>query len=890
MKIDQISNFILRANYPNYKCSEFFCNNYLNSISSADTLEGYISPEIEYVIKPGDLPLQTEVNYLDIPFLCESDKEKSKEYLVYLLNAKEGDVKSQNYLKRINQRYYEELNKKNSSTTFVENEYVVPSISTKKHPIKLVSHKGANLLTLTKEGFPVPDFCILTSKSYLLSPEKRYKHLESAISNLEKLTGQKIDSSGNPLIFAMRCAMPAYIPGLMPTYLNVGVTDKIYVELKNMFGLEVANKIYHNNLKTIHAILYPEHDNIICAKKDNGKQQGCIEEMIDFYHKQISDKNKNLLTNAYDQFTFFVQKAEDFFNDNQDLIYTFQKGEKVYPSIILQKMVWTVRDDDSHPGVLYSRHSRTGLGMQIESVKNIFGEDIMTGLINTEHTEFFNRAEIKDLFPAIYHFSPLVSLLEKKHKSPATIEFAAESFKERHFFAILQLDKSELTGRATLLSAIDLYQHKIINKKMVVKLIQPYHLRQIFSERIDDESLKKLQFFCHGISILPRSAVSVRAYFSANKVIEAKRSGEKVCFCKSTFNPTDRMVLSEVDAILSLTPTAIHVVTACLGYGIPALINLENYNSKIINNTLVNEQGLVINEGDWITISSKLKMLFIGKANYKPARFQKYLEGQQIELEPKEAAVFVNMEKAFREYQKIVNSLKSGDITELSDLVKLIRNDLQKNPNKAEKFVNKWFDKHFDYYIHQILKSDLGSHIDQHRLYSLLTIDRRVRFFKNIIQICKNKGLKGYKAGAFMLGRFMCLSQPIDFWKEFSPDEIIFLLNEYVLIQKYIQLLYDFGEKNINKVRNEILNFGLGSIILSIIDAKVFISLKLCVKNWESINKLITSSFDKETKVLLDLLQMPYGDLYEYDKPWSLNNLQDTCKSEQINIPNKDSA
>ena len=247
------------------------------------------------------------------------------------------------------------------------------------------------------------------------------------------------------------------------------------------------------------------------------------------------------------------------------------------------------------------------------------------------------------------------------------------------------------------------------------------------------------------------------------------------------------------------------------------------------------------------------------------------------------------MEKAFREYQKIVNSLKSGDITKLSDLVKLIRNDLQKNPTKAEKFVNKWFDQHTDYYIHQILKSYLGSHVDQHRLYGLLTIDRRVRFFKNIIQICKDKDLKGYKAGAFMLGRFMCLPQPIDFWKELNRDEIIFLLNEYVLIQKYIQLLYNFGEKNINKVRNEILNFGLGSIILSINDAKVFISLKLYVKTWESINKLFDSSFNKETKVLLELLQMPYGDLYEYDKPWSFNNLQDICKSEQINIPGKDS-
>jgi len=92
----------------------------------------------------------------------------------------------------------------------------------------------------------------------------------------------------------------------------------------------------------------------------------------------------------------------------------------------MQKMVWTIRNEQSYPGVLYSRHSRTGLGIQIESMPNVFGEEIMTGLVKAEDNEFFNRDSLKDKFPAVYHFEPLLAQIEKTQKSPVTIEFAAE--------------------------------------------------------------------------------------------------------------------------------------------------------------------------------------------------------------------------------------------------------------------------------------------------------------------------------------------------------------------------------------------------------------------------------------------------------------------------------
>ena len=114
-----------------------------------------------------------------------------------------------------------------------------------------------------------------------------------------------------------------------------------------------------------------------------------------------------------------------------------------------------------------------------------------------------------------------------------------------------------------------------ISRRRVAELIRPYHIKQLTSDTIDQEVFDKLDPFCCGVSVLPRSAVSARVYFTGEAALKAKSMGEKVCLCKTTFVPTDTVVMREMDAIISLTSAAIHVVTICHSLGIPALLSLE---------------------------------------------------------------------------------------------------------------------------------------------------------------------------------------------------------------------------------------------------------------------------------------------------------------------------
>ncbi len=885
MKDYTIRDFQLRGNYRNFNLLTCFLNEW--KCSGKDALpKVYLPTEVEYVDNVDEKPKVITVNFEETHYLCQNDTDKAKHYLSNILAARDGDEQSLKYLSEHAERYYSQKEDYCKNLKFTNNDYVVPSLSNRSYDDNHISHKGAMLMKLVQEGYPVPDFCIITSKSYLLPANKRKIVIREAISNLEKLTGQVLGSYNLPLVFAIRCAMPVQIPGLMPTYLNVGVTIKSYMALKEIYGNLVASKIYLNNLKTMYNLFFADRELQKHAKSLPENNITDINKKIKFLYKEISKEDDKLLWDPYYQVNFFINGARNFYKRNADLLYTFIKEKKAYPSLILQKMVWTVRGEDSYPGVIYTRHSRTGLGTQIESLRNIFGEEIMTGNVIAEDNEYFHREEIKNIFPAIYHFDPLLPELEKKLKSPATIEFGVESGSKSSLFAVLQLNTSELTGRATLLSTIDLFQKGFISKERVVKLVRPYHLRQIFSERIDDKSLKTLDFFCNGVSILPRTAVSARAYFSATSALEAKKRGEKVCFCKGNFIPSDTIIIGEVDAILSINPIAIHVVTACLGFGIPALIDLQHYGVNLQDNCLINLKGRVIKEGDYITISSKNKALFIGLAKYTPARFQKYIQGQEIELEEKEVNVFKNMASAYSVYHEIVNSIDQSKIVKIADLAKIIRNDLKGSPGKAKDFLNKWFDVHHENYSEQILKSELGSHLEQHSLYILLSTERKIEFFKNIIKMCVYQKLKGFTAGSFMLGRFICLPHPVAFWNALSSEEIAFLMNEFIYFEKYIMVLNDVGESNLNVARKKILTDGLGNISLNPAAIEVFIPLKLAGKNWNEIRKNLSSDNTKETNHLTDILQnKPFGYFYDYDAKWSVAKLKEICDAEKIPFP-----
>ena len=878
-----VMKFLIRASYPNYYMTRLFARegqkpfNFDNEAPD-NPLPGNKPGTVIYLDEQGE-KREFPPRWYDMYRLLKLRGEKKEEYLQMLIDEAGG--KAVPHLDEMRETFRQDCKDHVEQHPLFENEYLISSLSQGDFTDQQISHKGHMLLDLTRDCYPVPDFCIVTAAAFN-RPDLFPELLEQAIHNLETMTATKLGDSTNPLVFAIRCAMPQYIPGLMPTLLNIGVTRNSYQAFRRVYTDAMANRVYLSTLHTIKEMLgiekrYTTSDIELTCEH----QLQRIEEMEEAI-KAATPEGERLLTDAHFQALRLAQYVRQFYVSNQDLILTFMQGKQAFPSLILQRMVWTIGNEQSYPGVLYSRHSRTGKGRQIESYRNIFGEEIMTGDVTSTDSAYFDRNEIKDTFPAVYHFDPLLKKLEGRYKSPVTIEFAVETRPNQvSLFSVLQLNMSEMTGRAALLSAIDMLKGGLIADGDVVDIIKPYHLRQIVSASIDDRSLSKLQYFGKGLNVLPRTAISAVLCFSVATARQMKAKGENVCLCQERFIPEDTITLNEVDAILSMAPAAIHVVTACRGYGIPAFMDLQSYGIKMENGSIVNEEGLEIHELEHITLSSKRQTIYKGVAAFKPARFTKYLHGTAVELNDEEKVFFADMKEAYITYQKIINSQQTSYINDIDKLARLIRCDLQNQPEKARSLVNNWYSSHADTYVTQVLQSKMGSHQDQSRVFDLLSSDLKVDFFRRVERICRAKGLTGLQAGSFMIGRFVARPLPQSLWKALSPDTIAFLLNEYVLYEKYLHVLEEVGEMKLARAHSKIETEGIDNMTVSNFDLYTFAPLVFCHRNWDEIGEALNHTDHQEnTHLLVSKLSQPAEKIFDLEKSWVKIRIDDLLKTE----------
>jgi hypothetical protein len=879
----EIRDFWIRGNYFNQR--RLAVKGALRSSkrqSIVPTYPGYSAPIVEFEFDDGTTS-SIAISDVDVPVLCGDDFDKAKRRLSLILNARRGNAQA---IEELSGEEQQLSGAESEPVQASESNFVVPSTSCETHSEQDISQKGFILLKLSQQGYPVPDFTVLTSQAYEHREQHLERHVSEAIKQLEILTNQRLGDAEAPLVFAMRCATATYIPGLMDTYLNVGVTETTLPKLEKMYGFLGARKMFLNNLKNLCQCLGRDRHAAIVSIVKSDLPAEEVERLTGQLCDLISKSDKRLLEDPFSQTLFFAKRAYRHFEENRDLVLTLCRGAEHYPSLILQKMICTVRHENAYAGVISSRHTQTGVGMELQSAHNIFGEEMMTGTAQIESTDFMSREAIKDRFPAVYHFVPHLPDLEREFESPVTIEFAAEATRRYQSFALLQLNQTGMAGRAAITSAVDLHKAGTISRQRVTELVRPYHLKQLTSDSIDQEDFGLLNYFCSGISVLPRTAVSVRVYFSGEAALKAKSEGDKVCLCKKTFLPTDSVVMREMDAILSLTSAAVHVVTICHSLGVPALLSLENNGVTLQpEGGLMNSSGKVIKEGDWITISSRRRSIYEGKAKYQPARLLRYMRGEPVEMDAGEKETFASIAYVYRYYQQLTRGLEVDQISTLSEVTRLVNFELRGQSEEARRLVNAWFDDREMLYTEDVLRSDIGDHLGQSNVFEMLTLEHKIRFFKRALAKCFRERISGYEAGAFMLGRFLCLRYPVAFWKSFTPSEIGLLVNEWVLFEKYMQVLHNVGERKVLLARKQILKDGLDQLSLHPGYVQSLITLKLSGAQLEEAKESLPEWSDPQSARVLEILQQPYAAFYDFKSVWSLRQLEKICQENRLPLP-----
>ena len=880
-----VRDFRIRGNYFSWRSLLARRDQHSSTRQSVPNQPGYSPPVVDYELQDG-ITNSIVISGSDIPLLHDDDIETAKRNLSLILGARQGDFGAVAELRSLAQAASAaEASRVQPS----ESRFVVPCTSCQSHSEQAISQKAFTLLKLCQLGYPVPEFVVLTAQAYEDRDQHFEKHLSDALAQLEAVSLQNLGHGKSPLVFALRCATGHYIPGVMDTYLNVGVTERTLPALEVIYGRLPARKMLLNNLRNLCRLLEKdEHAAIVRAVRTDLPADD-VDRFLEQLTVILAKNDRKLIEDPFAQAAFFARQAYKDFEENQELVVTLCRGTDDYPSLILQKMICTVRDETAYAGVICSRHTQTGTGIELQTAHNIFGEEMMTGTAEIESTAFDDRETIKELFPAVYHFVPHLPELERDFESPVTIEFAVEATRRYQWFALLQLNETAMAGRAAFAAVVDMHKSGTISRRRVAELIRPYHIKQLTSDTIDQEVFDKLTPFCCGASVLPRSGVSARVYFTGEAALKAKSMGEKVCLCKTTFVPTDTVVMREMDAIISLTSAAIHVVTICHSLGIPALLSLEKNGVDLQpGGSLVNSKGQEIREGDWITLSSRRRTIYMGEAQFARGRLLRYIKGESIQLDQDERKTFPSIAYAYRYYQQLTKDLESDQSSTLSEVMRLINFDLQRESEEARRLVNGWFDERETLYMEEVLKSDIGDHLGQSNVFDMLTLDRKIRFFKLALSKCSHAQISGYEAGAFMLGRFLCMRYPAAFWKAFSPTEIGLLVNEWVLFEKYMQVLQNVGERKVLMARKQILKGGLQHLSLHPGNVQSLISLKLSGVNLQEVRESLPKWSDLQSAKVFELLQQPYRAFYNFNAVWSVRQLEKICQEENLPVPQPD--
>jgi pyruvate,orthophosphate dikinase len=846
---------------------------------------GYVAPEIDYVLDDGT-EMTVSVRDSDVRYLDRVPHETALDHVDLIHRARRGDPNAAAELDRRTAATSHAITARFAGRTLTDNEYVIPYTSAGRFTEDQVSHKGSILLSLSQKGFATADFTLLSAGAIQLTPNRFDQCVHDAIADLEILSGRQLGNPDNPLLIALRSAMPAYIPGFMPTYLNVGLTPAILPGLPSRYGEDGAARIRLNSRRTLMEALDPDAYALIEPDIRPDLARSRTDELSEALEALIARRAPHLLTDTAAQIRFFLDKAYRFYFDHLDVLRNFMIRDTHYPAVIVQRMVCSVIDDRSYAGILYSRHPRRGKGVFLQYANAVFGEELMTGRLAPQERHFSNRDEARRDFPAVYHFWPRLFQLEDIFGGPVMVEFTGV----HGTFTILQVNAAELSGSGMLTAVMDMHRAGSIPATRVRELIKPYHVRQIESDAIDPRSIQMLEPFGRGVPVLPRSAVTGRLSFSVEPGASPTRARGQaaVILAKARFTPQDAMDMQKVGGICSLSPAAIHVVTTAQNLGIPALLNLERDGVRIdlAGRRLVNAGGRELREGDWVTISSRKGTLYAGKAVFAPARLLRMMAGEQVDLTETERPRFEQLAVYYREYRRILEGVDATGFESLQDLGHAIRyGELRDQPDRASQFVNQCFDRRGTDLVGRLLETTLGMHLINLTAFALLSLDRKARLFQMAAEACSRRGLSGYRAGAFVVGSLVEPRFSVPFWNRLRPHEVAFLINEWVLHQKYLDVIEQIGEKRIRQAKDVILSTGLRSLPSLEASVAAFMPLKLSRISLEHVRRALPDGGDSQSGEFIDLLLRPFGAFFDYRDPQSLAGLQRICEAEGIPVP-----
>jgi pyruvate,orthophosphate dikinase len=505
----------------------------------------------------------------------------------------------------------------------------------------LLGGKGANLAEMTRLGIPVPPGFTITTEAcnaYLEGgnnfPEGLWDQVLAALKETEKAAGKKFGGSENPLLVSCRSGAKFSMPGMMDTVLNIGLNDQTaaamikltnnerfvwdaYRRLVQMFGtvvLEIPDEPFEEALADIKREKGAKSDTDLTAED--------LKELTQIFKKVVrKQKGIDFPTDPMEQLRLAIEAVFRSWNGKRAVDYRNATNipHNLGTAVNIQTMVFGNTGNDSATGVAFTRDPATGeKKLYGDYLINAQGEDVVAGIRNTKKIE-----NLKEDMPEAYaQFLDITEKLEKHYKDMQDVEFTIEN---RRLY-MLQTRNGKRTARAAVKIAVDMVNETLITKEEAVRRVRPEDVDTLLHPQFTTETIQKAKkenrLFATGVNASPGAAVG-QVYFDADTTERMFKEEKKDVIMVRPFTKPDDVhgMLAAKGIVTSEGGATSHAAVVARQFGVPCVVGASSIRIDL-GRRLMEVDGRVIHEGEWISMDGTTGEVFMGKLTLTAASLE----------------------------------------------------------------------------------------------------------------------------------------------------------------------------------------------------------------------------------------------------------------------------
>ena len=300
----------------------------------------------------------------------------------------------------------------------------------------LIGNKAYFLKQLRSFGLPVPPGFVITTevfrgyegvKGYQYIFEDLQQRINRELRELERITKKTFGDPKNPLILSVRSGATISLPGMMSSFLNVGINETIAKGLARKNDHRWAAWDSYRRFLQTWGMFQGLERNFFDQIMINYKSRYTVEKKYQFkpdqmrqlalaYRESMKERGIEITDDPHEQLQHAIQEVFASWNSEQARIYRHQMhlSDEWGTAVIVQAMVFGNLHENSGSGVILTRDPR-GSSQQVapygDFIFCVQGDDIVSGLVATYPISEKQRiAEQRDSpislemrFPEIYH-------------------------------------------------------------------------------------------------------------------------------------------------------------------------------------------------------------------------------------------------------------------------------------------------------------------------------------------------------------------------------------------------------------------------------------------------------------------------------------------------------